>query len=366
MDSPRPRKARPMNPENTITFQEGPQEAFLRSRAEIAIFGGGAGGGKSFALLLEVLRHFENSKFGAICFRKNSTQIRNTGGLWDCSMALYAPLGATPRQAFLEWSFPSGATLKFAHLEHADTVFSYQGAQIPLIMFDELTHFEESSFWYMFSRSRSTSGVPGYIRATCNPDPDSFVRKLISWWIGEDGFPIKARSGRLRWFIRQNDDLIWADTKEQLIAEYGNDQIPKSLTFIPSLVTDNKILLKKDPNYLSNLKALGRVDRMRLLEGNWNVRATAGMMFQRQWFPIVDQVPGGWIQSVRFWDRAATKPNESNKDPDFTRGLKLFKYPNGTYCVVDLKSTRDTPGQVETLIKAVATHDGQAVRVKSQ
>lgn len=352
--------------QNHITFQEGPQKDFLSSKATIAIFGGGAGGGKSYALLLEALRHMNNPNVHAILFRRNTTQIRNPGGLWDTSMEIYAQLGATPRQAFLEWQFPSGATLKMAHLENQDTVFSYQGSQIPLIMWDELTHFEESQLWYMMSRLRSTSGVPGYMRATCNPDPDSFVKKLISFWLDKDGYPIKERSGLLRWFIRRDDELIWADTKEELIQKFGHDEIPRSLTFIPSLVKDNKILLEKDPTYLANLRALTRVDRMRLLEGNWNVRPAAGMMFQREWIPVLDAIPAGWTQAVRFWDRAATKPSETNKNPDWTRGLLMYKYPNNTFLVADLKSAQDTPGQIEKLIKNVASHDSTAVRIKSQ
>lgn len=346
--------------------QPGPQQAFLRSLADIAIFGGGAGGGKSFSLLLEPLYHTHNPKFGGIIFRRNSVQVRNEGGLWDESVALYTKVNAHPREANLEWEFKSGARMKFAHLENEMTVYNWQGSQIPFIGFDELTHFTEKQFWYMLSRNRSMSGIPGYIRGTCNPDCDSWVRKLIDWWIGPDGYPLKERSGKLRWFIRRDDSFIWADSREELITKYGADQMPKSLTFIPSLLHDNKILMEKDPSYLSNLMALSRVDRLRLLGGNWNVRATSGMMFQREWFKVVDAVPSGWIRAVRFWDRAATRPNESNKDPDWTRGLKLYKYQNGSFCVVDVKSTRDTPAKVEELIKNTASHDTNSVRIMSQ
>ncbi len=256
--------------------------------------------------------------------------------------------------------------VKFAHLEYDRSVFDWQGSQIPFIGFDELTHFSEKQFFYMLSRNRSTSGVPGYIRATCNPDVDSWVRKLIDWWIDGEGYPIRELAGVLRWFIRQGDTILWGDTRQELIDKYGPQELPKSITFIPSNVHDNRILLDKDPSYLANLRALSRVDRLRLEGGNWNVRASAGMMFQREWFPVVDAVPGGWIQSVRFWDRAATKPNEENRDPDWTRGLKLYKYPNNTFVVTDLKSLRDTPGQVETFIKNVASHDSVSTRIVSQ
>jgi predicted phage terminase large subunit-like protein len=345
--------------------QPGPQTEFLRTTADLAIYGGAAGGGKSFGLLLEPLRHHDNRKFGCVIFRRNSTQVRNEGGLWDESMMIYPLFAAKPREANLEWLFPSGARLKFAHLEYDSTVLDWQGAQIPFIGFDELTHFSEHQFFYMLSRNRSTSGVPGYIRATTNPDPDSWVRKFIDWWIGPDGYPIPERSGKVRWFIRRDDAFVWADSREDIFKKFGRtpEVIPKSVTFISSNVYDNKILLEKDPAYLANLLALSRVERLRLLGGNWNVREAAGMMFQREWFPIVDAVPGGWIQAVRYWDRAATKPSETNRDPDWTRGLKLYKYANNTFVVVDLKSIQDTPGQVEILVKTTASHDTYAVPI---
>lgn len=357
-------------PARVVNFapQPGPQTKFLGTSADIAIYGGAAGGGKSFGLLLEPLRHYYNAKFGGVVFRRNTTQVRNEGGLWDESMQIYPYFKATPLETKLEWVFPSGARLKFAHLEHDKTVLDWQGSQIPFMAYDELTHFSEYQFFYMLSRNRSTSGVPGYVRATTNPDPDSWVRKFIDWWIGEDGFPIKERSGVIRWFVRRDEEIIWASNKEELFEKFGRgpEILPKSATFIASTVYDNKILLGKDPSYLANLNALSRVERLRLLGGNWNVREAAGMMFQRQWFRVVDAIPSGWIQSVRFWDRAATKPSETNKDPDWTRGLKLYKYPDGRFIVADLRSIQDTPGQVEKLIKETAAHDTQSVRIKSQ
>lgn len=351
-----------------IQPQPGPQTEFLACTADIAIYGGAAGGGKSYGLLLDPLRHFKNKDFGGVIFRKTSVQVRNEGGLWDESVKIYPLFGAAPRADTLEWKFPSRMSMGFSHLEYDKDVLNWQGAQIGWIGFDELTHFSETQFFYMFSRNRSTSGVKPKIRATTNPDPDSWVRKFIDWWIGPDGFPIPERSGILRWFIRVNDAIVWADTPEEIYAQYGHgpEIQPKSVTFIPSKLQDNKILMQKDPAYLGNLLALNRVDRMRLLEGNWNVRASSGSLFKREWFPVVDAIPNGWIQSIRFWDRAATKPNETNKDPDWTRGLKLYKYSDGTFVVVDLKSLRDTPGQVEQFIRNTASHDSHSVKVMSQ
>ena len=356
-----------MNLPNEATIaigpQPGPQTAFLSSTADIVLYGGAAGGGKSFALLLEPLRHWSNPHFGAVIFRKNSTQVRNEGGLWDESMKLYKPLGATPREAFLEWKFPAGWSLSFSHLEHESTVYNWQGSQIPFIGFDEVTHFSEKQFLYMLSRNRSTSGVPGYVRATCNPDCDSWVKNWISWWLDKDGYPIPERSGVIRYFVRLNDVMYWADTPEELKETYGPSVLPKSFTFIPSKLTDNKILMEKDPSYLSNLQALSRVERARLQDGNWNIRQSAGGFFNRDNFDIVDHIPPGFIRQLRYWDRAATKPSDSNADPDWTRGLKMLKYPDDTYLVVDLRSLRDSPGKVDQLVLNTARLDGYSCQV---
>lgn len=164
--------------------QPGPQEVFLSSPADIAIYGGAAGGGKTYGLLLELLRHTDNPGFGAVVFRRNSGQITNEGGLWDNAKTMYRALGATFRESNPKTVvFKSGAKITFNHLHAEDDVYSYQGAQIPLICFDELTHFSESQFIYMMSRNRSTCGVRPYIRATCNPDSDSWVARFIAWWI---------------------------------------------------------------------------------------------------------------------------------------------------------------------------------------
>lgn len=349
--------------------QPGPQTKFVSSKADIVIYGGAAGGGKTFGLLIDPLRHYHNPLFGGVIFRRTSVQIRNEGGLWDESMKIYPLLEADPKESRLEWRFPSGMAMSFANLELESDILNYQGSQIPWIGFDELTHFSEKQFFYMLSRNRSVSGAKPKIRATCNPDPDSWVKRFISWWLDSNGqYPIPERSGVLRYFVRINDKLVWANSAKEIQEQYGfgPEIVPKSVTFISAKLEDNKVLTEKDPTYLGNLLALHRVDRARLKDGDWNARPSAGNFFKREDFPIVDTIPGGWVQAVRFWDRAATKPNESNKDPDWTRGVKLLKYRDGTYCVADLKSTRDTPYKVEQLIKNTAAHDSVSVRIKSQ
>ena len=342
-----------------IKPQAGRQEQFLATAADIAIYGGAAGGGKSWALLLEPLRHRTNPKFRAVIFRRNLTQVTNPGGLWDESGRLYSSAGAKPRIQSREWKFRSGARVKFAHLEHEHTVYSWQGSQIPLICFDELTHFSRAQFFYMLSRNRSLSGIRPYVRATCNPDADSWVAELIAWWIDpETGFPIAERAAQLRWFVRSGDALEWADTRDEL-AERHPDLPAKSLTFVPARLEDNPALTEADPGYRANLMALPTVERERLLEGNWKIRPAAGLLFARLWCETIDAAPAN-LKFVRYWDLAAT-PRTASNDPDWTVGVKLGRAPDGTYLVADVVRFQGGPGDVETVIRNTASADGRAV-----
>lgn len=346
-----------------IQPQAGPQTRFLASPADIAIYGGAAGGGKSWALLLEPLRHSMVPGFGAVFFRRSTVQIRNEGGLWDESAKVYPCAGARPREHVLEWRFPSAASVSFGHLEHDKTVLDWQGSQIPLIGFDELTHFTAKQFWYMVSRNRSMCGVRPYIRATCNPDADSWVADLIAWWIDQEtGLPIQERAGVLRWFVRVGDVLVWADTKEELAGHLMPDGVPippKSLTFVPAKLSDNKALMDADPGYMASLLSLPLVERERLLGGNWKIRPAAGLYFQRSWCAVVDAVPAG-TSFARGYDLAATVPSADNPDPDATSSTKIGRQPNGRYIVVDNTNDCLSPAGVERKIGNLASHDGKA------
>jgi predicted phage terminase large subunit-like protein len=286
-------------------------------------------------------------------------QITAEGGAWDTAQDLYLAMGAHLRQApALEAVFGSGAKVGFHHLQYEDTVHDWQSAQIALMLFDELTQFTRRQFFYMLSRNRSTCGVRPYVRAACNPDPDSWVREFIRWWIDDDtGLPIIERAGVLRWFARINDVLDWADSREELVSRFGPDTDPLSVTFIPASVYDNKALLAKDPGYLAKLKALPRWEREQLLGGNWNARAAAGMIFARSDFEIVDALPE-ITQSIRYWDRAATEQSESSPDPDWTAGVKISRGFDGLFYIEGVERFRERPLGVKTKIHNTASQDG--------
>jgi predicted phage terminase large subunit-like protein len=342
--------------------QPGPQTAFLECIADIALYGGAAGGGKSYALLIDFARYIDNPRYGGVIFRRTCPQITNEGGLWDSAAELYPAIGAEPKEGNLEYEFSSGATVRFAHLQHEKTKLDWQGAQLARIGFDELCHFSETQFFYLLSRARTTIGVKPQVRATCNPDADSWVAKFIEWWIDQDedsptyGLPIPERSGVIRYFIRKNGVIHWADSVEELKAQFGERCKPKSFTFISSKVTDNKILLEKDPDYLANLEAQHAVERSRLLDGNWKVRNEAGKYINRGWFKMVPFAPQGGTE-CRFWDFAATEKKTKGDDPDWTVGAKMRRI-GSDYFIVDVIRLRSNPGEVERSVLNTAALDG--------
>jgi predicted phage terminase large subunit-like protein len=337
--------------------QPGPQRMFLSSTADFTIYGGAAGGGKTWALLLEPLYHIDNPEFAAVIFRRTYPQITNEGGLWDESLRLYPLAGGQPRQSDLEWRFPSGATIRFAHLQHEKDKYSWQGSQIPLICFDELTHFSRSQVLYMASRNRSLCGVRPYMRAGTNPDADSWVKELLAPWVDDEHPEFPYPPGRHRYYTVENDNIVWVDASWR----DENGLAGKSLTFVPARVTDNQILLAQNPEYLANLRALPLVEQQRLLHGNWKVRPAAGKVFNRAWFEVVDVAPAG-AKTVRFWDFAATEATLASDDPDWTVGVKVTRQ-GGTFYVLDVVRVRASPPEVKRLVKATATQDGTSVAV---
>lgn len=281
--SPKPIRLRP---------NSRPQETFLSTPADIAVYGGSAGGGKTFAELLEPVRHLNNPEFSAVIFRRTSPQIFNPGGLWDEAGKIYPLLGGVPKVSEGEYEFPSGARVVFRHLQHEATKYNWQGSQIPLIEFDELTHFSESQFFYMMSRNRSLCGVRPYIRGTVNPDAGSWVKRFLAPWVDRKFKGPKAKSGEIRWFVRVDGKLVWAVTREELLAQYPK-QLPKSVTFVRATVYDNVDLLKGNPEYLANLMALPPVEQARLLDGNWDI-VNEGLVYPDFGTCVVE--PEDWIK----------------------------------------------------------------------
>lgn len=359
--------------------QPGPQEKFAATTADIAIYGGSAGGGKTFALTMEAGRYTSVPRYGAVIFRRTGPELVGSGSVWHESQNLYPHIGGEAREGDLEWRFPkSNALIEFRHLIHESSIFGHQSKQYDGLFFDELTHFTEMQFWYMLSRLRSVGQAPKRVRATCNPDPDSFVRQLVDWYIGKEGYAIEARSGVIRWFVRLDEQLVWGASPDEVTAHdplrirrrgtpraLDDDRPePMSFTFVRARAQDNQVLMRRDPGYLARLALLPGAQRKRLKDGNWDARDSAGDFFDRSTCRIVDRIDErNVIRRVRFWDKAATSPSSDNPDPAWTRGIRIAQLDSHEWVVEDRASVRAGPAGVDALMLQTAMEDGVATQV---
>lgn len=349
-----------------IRPQSGTQEAFLSTCADVAFIGGAAGGGKTYALELEPLRHIMTVPgFGAVYFRRESPQITAEGGPWDTAVNLYRPLGAKARQSpILDFRFPPyGNTISFSHMQQEVDRYNWDSSQIPLILFDQLESFTRKQFFYLLSRNRSACGIRPYIRGGYNPVPPDdpvggWLHEFVGWYLDANGeYPDPNKAGIVRWFVNISDSLHWFDSREEATEAYPNIP-PLSFTFIPSSVYDNKILLEKDPDYLAKLHGLDYIDQERLLRANHKIKPAAGKVFNREWFPIIDQLPP-IARTVRFWDFAATEKKIAKGAA--TASVKMCMDTSGRYGILDVTEEWLGPAQVDDHMVSITYQDGRAV-----
>jgi predicted phage terminase large subunit-like protein len=330
------------------------QELFLNSRADITFYGGSAGGGKTYSELMAPLINIDDPNFNAIFFRRTHPELIAAGGIWDTSKKIYPRFNAQPNETKLTWNFPSGSKIKFSHLQYDNDVHKHQSAAYPLIVWDEIPQFSSQQFFYLLSRNRAPTGYNKscWCLAAGNAEP-GWVADLISWWWDpQTGYAIPERSGVIRYFVRDRDNIIWVDKSWR--DARGNK--PRSITFIEAKLDDNQILKNNDPNYESNLLAQDHVTRERLLRGNWLITYSGGM-FKREWFKMIkkEDLPKG-LKLIRYWDWAATEAKDG-KDPDYTVGT-LCGMKDGDFYIIDILRFREAPGTTEQKLRLAAEVDG--------
>lgn len=278
-----------------IIAQRGCQEKFLATNADITIFGGNRGGGKSWALLMEVLKDIQNKNNNSIILRNEKEDL---SGVIEKSYKLFSQFGKYNKsQNDMTWNFDCGGKLKFSYFADSfkDFQIRFQGKEYNYIGIDEITHISYEKFKYLITDNRNAYGIRNRFYGTCNPDPDSWVRKYIDWWIGENGLPIEERDGIIRYCFMDGDEInnvYWGDTPEEVYRQckslidslwkdeyekYGFNKLTmfvKSATFIKGKLEENVALITSDPNYVANLAQQGEEQRARDLEGNWNFKAS--------------------------------------------------------------------------------------------
>ena len=360
------------------------QEMFLNSKTDITLGGGAKGGGKTFTSLLIALKYMQDPHATGIIFRRTSTDMKNPGSIWDEAVSMYSMLygtgkgGIKIRTRDMEIIFPTGGKLKFSHLQYEKDVLSHKGGQYSLVIFDEATDFSEYQITFLLGRMRNakvTQYSPKMFLMT-NPEYNHFLRKWIEdYYLDQNtGIPIQENAGDTRYMVRNGNNIHWFNDKTEAntfadalfgvdnkSTEEGNGV--RSFSFIPFTIYDNPPLMKNDPNYLSNLKALPRVEKEKYLYGSWFARVEASQMWKREWVQIVPHANGRAVKRVRSYDIAFTRPSEQNPSPDWTRGVLISKDKLSVYTVEDVVSIRDRVHEVERLIFETAIRDGQEVTI---
>jgi predicted phage terminase large subunit-like protein len=358
------------------------QSLMLNQFADTAILGGAMGSGKSYVSLLYPLKFAEDPHFRGIIFRKTTGEITAQGGLWENACEIYTKIYGNAEELRkqgkkggikihikdLKITFPAGGSLKFSFLEAKRDLLKHQGAAYTFVLFDEATHFTREMIEYLIKRMRSARAKhKKQMVLTCNPDPDWECLEWIKPYLTEDGTPDQTKDGKIRYYVVDNGEYVWSDSREKLEELYGagTDSGIRSFTFISANCMDNIPLMTADPTYLSNLKAQPQVDVQRYLYGNWYVRPTGASMVRREWFVEKDQEPA-WtevVKTVRAFDFAFKLRTDSYPNPDYTVSVKMSKLKDGNYFIHDIRRTRVLPGNWMQFILDSAMEDGSKVDI---
>lgn len=265
----------------------GPQTEFLASSEQEVLYGGSAGGGKSYAMIADPVRYLNNPASRKLLVRRSTEELRE---LISVSKQLYPE--AIPGIKFMErdktWVAPCGATLWMSYLDRDEDVMRYQGQAFNWIGFDELTQWGTPYAWnYMRSRLRTTSasGLPLYMRATSNPGGPghSWVKKT---------FIDPAPWNEAFWAVDENGDtIVWPK---------GHSREGQPLfkrRFIPANLFDNPYLAG-DGLYEANLLSLPEHQRRQLLEGDWSISEGAAFSEFNPRIHVIEpfEIPAGWAR----------------------------------------------------------------------
>ena len=266
---------------------KGPQTDFLAAAEREVLYGGSAGGGKSYAMLADPLRYMGHSAFSGLLLRHTTEELRE---LVFKSQELYPKIwpGIKWSERKMQWTAPSGARLWMSYLDRDDDVLRYQGLAFSWIGFDELTQWSTPYAWnYMRSRLRSTApDLPIYMRATTNPGGRGhhWVKKTFI-----DPAPYNRAF-----------DATDTDTGDVLRYPAGHEKAGRPLfkrRFIPARLSDNPYLAESG-DYEAMLLSMPEQQRRQLLEGDWDIKEGAAFTeFDRNIHVIEPfDIPNNWVK----------------------------------------------------------------------
>ena len=247
-----------------------PKQAILHQcPANEILYGGAAGPGKSHALRFEALEWcLRIPGLQAYLFRRTFPELEKNH--------IIPSLGQFPRQLGTyksqarRWDFANGSMLHFCHCQHEKDVFQYQGAEIHLLLFDELTSFTEFQYDYLRGRVR------------CALEIEEKYRHKIPGIVGASNpGGIGHGFAKARWIDPAKPMELWrAPPKEGGMVR----------CYIPGRIEDNPLLIKNDPGYIDRLDALPEPYRTAYKDGDWDLFMGQAFQFNRQWH-VIDPIP---------------------------------------------------------------------------
>lgn len=350
--------------------QPGPQTDFIASPAEIRLYAGAMGSGKTHALLLDWLIRGAcvDNAVGLIC-RQHSSDIMDGGGLWDEARKVFAGSGERMREgSALDARWPAtGSVLSFRHLKES-SIERKKGPGFTWIGIEEAPECSMSAILWLLQRMRSVHGIKPTMALTMNPDPFHELRQWVDWYTLEtsDGTaPLDPRkSGIVRYTMAHvsTGARVFADTREETgeLAD-GRPEDAMSYTVISSVLADNRILEVADPGYRAKFSQMSPSERAKNLDADWNAKADLRGLLRGLLDRVVTETRAPVVAEARGWDMAGTAPHEGNKTPDFTAGSLVLQDELGNRYFAGLAICRDEPPAVLALMRATATLDGPLV-----
>lgn len=240
-------------------------------------------------MLMSPLYNMDVRGFACHGFRKEENDIKR--GFWEGARRMYDGVAELKESTFTAEFNEGGARVIFEHMQNEKEIDRrFRGVEIPHMLIDELPQIGFKTFFTLLASNRNSLGIRNKFIASCNPvGKKHWVYQMIKWYIDENTNEIiHERSGVVRYFFKYGDritDIAWGDTKEEVyqkakgyidaIYDKGiSETLDKyslitSFSFIEGEYAQNKIFIKKDPNYLGRLAQQGGAQSVKDIKGIW-------------------------------------------------------------------------------------------------
>lgn len=239
------------------------QQRALTTKAKEILFGGALGGGKSYlARVGSIVYSIEVPGLITYLFRRTfkevlANHIHTPGGYLEMLGPMIKAGDVVYSKSDYAFTFWNGSRIQLAHAQHESDVYTHQGAQIGFLIIDESTHFTPLMIRFLRSRLRLGSlSVP-------NKWKDMFPRILYTANPGGVGHH----------YFKSNFVDFGANTVFQAPEEEGG----MKREYVPSKLTDNKILLQNDPEYIERVRGMGDTGTVAaMIDGDWESLSSGG------------------------------------------------------------------------------------------